>query len=62
MLRVSSEVKLSPGTAATTLSTSALALVALGTGLVLVTYVTPMATVADTLDRTSAATAPPAPG
>ena len=49
MLRVSSEVKLSPGTAAPTLSTAALALVTMATGLVLVTYVTPLATVADTI-------------
>jgi MFS family permease len=49
VLRVSSKVKLSPGASPTALSTTALALVALGTGLVLVTYVTPMATTADTL-------------
>jgi MFS family permease len=51
VLRVSSKVKLTSHTSTTapTLSTNALALVTLGTGLVLVTYVTPMATIADTL-------------
>ena len=49
MLRVSSKVKLSAVAATPTLTPAALALVTLGTGLVLVTYVTPMATVADTL-------------
>ena len=47
MLRVSSKVKLSADVATPTLTSAALALVTLGTGLVLVTYVTPMATVAD---------------
>jgi MFS family permease len=52
VLVVSSKVKLTPvtaGTPAPELTSQALALVALGTGLVLVTYVTPMATIADTL-------------
>jgi MFS family permease len=49
VLRVSSKVKLSTDAATPTLTPTALALVTLGTGLVLVTYVTPMATVADTL-------------
>ena len=49
VLRVSSKVKLSAVAATPTLTPAALALVTLGTGLVLVTYVTPMATVADTL-------------
>ena len=46
---MSSKVKLSADATSPTLTVAALALVALGTGLVLVTYVTPMATVADTL-------------
>jgi MFS family permease len=49
VLRVSSEVKLRTPATPGTLSAPALTLVALGTGLVLVTYVTPMATIADTL-------------
>jgi MFS family permease len=49
VLRVSSEVKLRESTTPDSLSAKALSLVALATGLVLVTYVTPMATVADTL-------------
>ncbi len=46
---MSSEVKLSAPATPTALTPGALALVALGTGLVLATYVTPMATIADTL-------------
>src|SRR4051812_38468377 len=40
---------MAPHAGGSTLGTPALSLVALGTGLVLVTYVTPMATIADTL-------------
>jgi hypothetical protein len=57
VLRVSSKVKPTShaSTTAPTLSTNALALVTLGTGLVLVTYVTRMATIADTLTDLHAA-------